>query len=142
MNEQYFNKEQIKNKELEEFLELLIKHSWGKSNEYNDIHIKPDEFGVYVEWEQAPWSGEWGGHWQYINDDEEEVVMKYYNFPDNSSCLFSSKEEYEEALKDWLEEHKEEKWERNQYGNWFSRKEQEAWEKYLNKDKENGREEE
>lgn len=143
MNRQYFSKEQIENKELEEFLELLIKHSIsGKGNEYSDIHIKPEEFGVTLEWEVNPWSGEYGGHWQYINDDDEEVVMKWFRFPDESSGLFSSEEEYEEALKDWLEEHKEERWAKNQYGHWYSQKEQEAWEEYLNKDKEDERKEE
>lgn len=141
MNRQYFTYEQIKNKELEEFLEILIKHSHGKGDEYNDIHIKPDDFGVTVEWMQTPWSTEWGGHWQYINDDDDEVVMKWYQFPNNTSGLYSSEEEFEEALKVWLEEHKEERWAKNQYGHWYSQKEQEDWEKYLNEDKENGREE-
>ena len=120
MNRQYFSKKQIENDELKDFIHLLIKHSWGKSEEYNDIHIQPDDFGVTVEWTQAPWSREWGGHWQYINDDE--VVMKYYEFPDESTGLFNSKEEYEDALKEWLEEHKDEQWEINSFGRWYSKK--------------------
>ena len=135
MNRQYFSKEQIAAEELNEFLNILLKQCYGKGDTFNDIHIKPEDCGAFViEWEEAPWSGEWGGHWQYINDDDEEVVMKYYDFPDNSSCLFSSKEEYEEALKEWLEEHKDEKWEKNQYGRWYSKKEQEEWEKEIYKD--------
>ena len=143
MNRQYFSKEQIAAGELNEFLEVLLKQCYGKSETYNDIHIKPADCGAFViEWEETPWSGEWGGHWQYINDDEEEIVVKYYYFPDDHYELFQTKEEYEEALKEWLEEHKEERWAKNQYDHWYSQKEQEAWEEYLNKDKEDGRKEE
>lgn len=132
MNKQYFNKEQIKNGELNKFLNMLIDLSHGKGDEYNDIHLQPEDFGVVVEWDTVPWSGEWGGHWQYIHDDDDEVVMKYYNFPNGDSGLFSSKEEYDEALKEWLEEHKDEQWEINDFGRWYSKKEQEKWEQELN----------
>ena len=139
MNRQYFSKEQIKNKELEEFLELLIKHSIsGKGDEYSDI--QPEEFGVILEWEVNPWSGEYGGHWQYINDDDDEVVMKWYYFPDKHGELFEAERDYKERLEEWLEEHKEEKRKQNQYGVWYSEKEQEDLHKYL-EDEENGREE-
>lgn len=117
MNKQYFSKEQIKAGELTEFIELLIKHSYGKSDDYNDIHIQPCDLGaVNVEWESNPWNHEWGGHWQYINDDDDEVVMKYFTLPNGDSALLSSKEEYDELLKQWLEEHKEEQWEINNFG--------------------------
>ena len=140
MNRQYFSKEQVAAGELNEFLNVLLKQCYGKSDCYNDIHIKPEDFGAFViEWEETPWSGEWGGHWQYINDSEEEVVLKYYYFPDNHSELFETKEQYEEVLKEWLEEHKEEKWKQNQYGGWYSEKEQEDLHKYL-EEEENGRE--
>ena len=138
MNRQYFDEQQIKTGELNEFLNLLIKQSYGKGSYYNDIHIIPcDLNSVTVEWESNPWDKEYGGHWQFIHDDEEEVVMKYYYFPDNHSELFETKEQYEEALKEWLEEHKDEEWEINQYGHWYSKAEQRKWEEQIAKEREN-----
>ena len=136
MNRQYFSKEQIAAGELNEFLDVLLKQCYGEGEYYNDIHIKPEDCGSFVvEWETNPRSYEYGGHWQYIQDDEDEVVMKYYYFPDNHSELFETKEQYEEALKEWLEEHKEEEWEINQYGHWYSKAEQRKREEELKKEK-------
>ena len=135
MNSQYFSKEQVDVGELNEFLDVLLKQCYGKGNAFNDIHISPEDCGAFIiEWETSPWSGEWGGHWQYIKDDEGEVVMKYYYFPDNHAETFETKEEYEEALKEWLEEHKEEKWKKNKYGKWYSEQEQEELEKLVKKE--------
>lgn len=135
MNSQYFSKEQIAAGELNEFLEVLLKQCYGKGITFNDIHIKPEDLGAFsVEWEAVPWSKEYGGHWQFIHDDEEEVVMKYYYFPDEHCELFETEEEYEEALKTWLEEHKDEEWAKNEYGHWYSKKEQRRWEEHLNKE--------
>lgn len=138
MNRQYFSKGQIVAGELNAFLNILLKQCYGKGDYYNDIHIKPEDCGAFVvEWEANPRSGEYGGHWQYIKDDEEEVVMKYYYFPDNHSELFETKEQYEEVLKKWLEEHKDEEWELNQYGNWYSKAEQRKREEQIAKEMEN-----
>lgn len=135
MNSQYFSKEQVAAGELNEFLEVLLKQCYGKGTTFNDIHIKPEDLGAFiVEWETSPWSGEWGGHWQYVRDDDEEVVMKYYYFPDNHCELFETQEEYEKALETWLEEHKDEEWGKNEYGRWYSKKEQREWEEHLNKE--------
>lgn len=134
MNRMYFSKEQITAGELTKFLNLLIEQSYGKANDYNDIHIIPvDIDAVLLEWESVPWSKEYGGHWQYINDDDDEVVAKWYRFPDNHSELLASEESYQEILKDWLEEHKEEEWYKNEYGQWCSKKQQREWEEYIKK---------
>ena len=138
MNRQYFSKKQIAAGELNAFLNILLKQCYGKGDYYNDIHIKTEDCGAFVvEWETNPRSGEYGGHWQYIKDDEEEVVMKYYYFPDNHSELFETKEQYEETLKEWLEEHKDEEWELNQYGHWYSKAEQRKWEEQIAEEREN-----
>ena len=136
MNRQHFSKEQIADGELNEFLDILLKQCYGKGDTFNDIHIKPEDCGAFViEWEEAPWSGEYGGHWQYIQDDEDEVVMKYYYFPDKHSEPFETKEQYEEALKKWLEEPKNEEWDINQSSHWYSKAEQRKWEENFKKEK-------
>ena len=137
MNSQYFTKEQVAAGELNEFLNVLLKQCYGKGESFNDIHIKPVDCGSFViEWVETSWSGEWGGHWQYINDDDEEVVMKYYEFPDDHYELFQTKEQYEVALKEWLEEHKDEEWEISEYGRWHSKAAQRKWEEQLAKERE------
>lgn len=127
MNRQYFSKEQVAAGELNEFLNVLLKQCYGKSDCFNDIHIKPEDCGAFmIEWEETPWNHEWGGHWQYIDDDCDEVVAKWYSFPDNHNVLLESKESkevYEELLEDWLEEHKEEGWHKNHLGQWVKRDE-------------------
>lgn len=138
MNKVYFSKEQIVAEELAKFLNLLIEQSYGKGDNYNDIHIIPADLGaVILEWEAVPWSKEYGGHWQYINDDDDEVVAKWYSFPDNHSELLDSKETYQEALEDWLEEHKDEEWYKNEYDQWRSKKQQREWEEQIAKEREN-----
>lgn len=137
MNRQYFSKEQVAAGELNEFLNVLLKQCYGKGESFNDIHIKPADCGAFViEWVETSWNGEWGGHWQYINDDDEEVVMKYYEFPDDHYELFQTKEQYEVALKEWLEEHKDEEWEISEYGRWHSKAAQRKWEEQLAKERE------
>lgn len=144
MNRRYFSAEQIKDGELVEFINILIKQSYGKSTEYADIHIRPSDLGaVMLEWEDVPWNKEYGGHWQYIKDDDNEVVMKCYYFPDDHTELLESDEEYEEALNNWLEEHKEEGWYKNEFNHWVSKKEQEEWQDYIkssNKDAQDNKE--
>ena len=132
MNKRCFSAEQVKDGELVEFINILIKQSYGKSTEYADIHIQPSDLGgVILEWEDAAWNKEYGGHWQYIKDDDNEVVMKCYYFPDDHTELLESDEEYKEALNNWLEEHKEEGWYKNELNHWVSKKEQEEWQKYI-----------
>ena len=135
MNSQYFSKEQLAAGEVNEFLNLLIKQSYGKGDCYNDIHVVPCDLGaVMVEWESNPWSGEYGGKWKYVQEDDEEVVAKYYYFPDESSVLCESEEVFNDYLKDWLEEHKEEDWAKNEYGKWYSKKQQRDWEEELKRE--------
>ena len=136
MNEQYFNKEQIENNELTEFINLLVKQSYGKSECLNDIRIIPFDLGaVNVEWGVRDWKNRYGGHFEWIDDDMEEVVAKYYTFPDgHCELLERDDKEFEEILHDWLEEHKEEGWYKNEWGQWRSKKSEEELKRSLEED--------
>lgn len=48
MNKMYFSKEQIEAGELAKFLNLLIEQSFGEGDSFNDIHIKPEDFGSVI----------------------------------------------------------------------------------------------
>ena len=47
VNSQYFDEEQVKAGEFSEFLSLLMKQCYGKGNNYNDTHIRPEDCGAF-----------------------------------------------------------------------------------------------
>ena len=62
VNSQYFDEEQVKAGELYEFLSLLMKQCYGKGNNYNDIHIRPEDCGAFsIEWASSPWDHSYPG---------------------------------------------------------------------------------
>ena len=131
INSQYFSKQQVENGEMTEFINLLCKLSYGEGSNYNDIRIKPEDLGAFVvEWAEVPWSHQYGGSFVYV--EEDEVVVKEYTFPDNHIELCYDEDDYNERLKDFLEEHPE--WEKTEYGTWTNKKENEAFAKLLNGD--------
>jgi len=72
-NQQYFCKEQVAAGELTEFLNLLMKQSYGQGDDYNDIHIVPADFGSFMlEWIQNPWDKSYGGAFVYRTNEEIE----------------------------------------------------------------------
>lgn len=108
VNKMYFSKKAVENGDFQEFLSVLMKQCYTENDDrdflsYNDIHIYPCDLGAFtVEWVQRPWSGEYGGRFEYC--DEEQVPMKAYEFPDKHFEYFASDEEYEEVLGEWLKE--------------------------------------
>lgn len=95
-----------------ELIEYLLK---GDNTHYNEIRIKPEDTGVYVvEWTQVPWSGDYGGHFEYV--DEDQVIMEEYLLPDNTYVLLSDDEEFKEYLDNWLKENPG--WIKTPYGTW------------------------
>lgn len=99
MNSQYFNKEQVANGELIEFLNVLMKQCYGAGENYNDIHIYPADCEAFViEWDNIPWDHSYGGQFKYV--DEDQVVLKEYLMPDNTFGYFVNDEEYKQFLAD------------------------------------------
>lgn len=124
LNSMYFSKEQVEAGEMIEFLNILLKQSYGVSKYYNDIHIKPDDCGAFViEWVNVPWSHDWGGRFEYLDDDQ--YSMTEYCFPDRHYELLRDKEEYDERLKEFLKENPG--WEMTDYGTWVNTIENEKW---------------
>ena len=98
------------------------------NNHYNDIRVRAEDTNAYVvEWVQLPWSGEWGGHFDYV--DENQVVMREYFLPDNSSVLLLNDDEFREFLNDWLKENPG--WVQTTYGTWVNELENEKFLKSL-----------
>ena len=113
MNRQVFRKKEIDKGCLNKLLNVLIELNHTLEDDYNEIHIYQDDFITVVEWEQVPFNGEYGGKFEYI--DEEHLVLKEVRFPDNHIEWLKDGEE-EEALKDFLKEHPE--YTKDEYGFW------------------------
>ena len=131
VNSQYFSKEQVKNNEMTEFVNMLCKLSYGKGETFNDIRIRPTDCGDFVvEWAELPWDHQYGGSFQYV--EEDELVVKECIFPDNHTELCYDEDDFKERLDDFLKEHPE--WERTSYGTWTNREENEKFAKLFEKD--------
>lgn len=133
INYQHFSKEMIENGSFASFVGELMKQCYSdKGDLYNEILIKPEDCGAFsVSWKQLPWDHEYGGGFEYVAEDQ--AVMTECQFPDDHYEYFLSEEDYNAALVDWLakEEAKGTKWEKNEWGRWYNKTEQEAWEKSL-----------
>lgn len=115
VNKQVFDTSKENYKEhLNRFLETLLAYNIDFENDsYNDIHIYQEECLVIVEWTTIPYSGEWGGTFKFVNEDE--TIMREVNFPDGH-YEFVFPEEVDETLKKWYEKHPE--WVKTDYGIW------------------------
>ena len=101
INKQYFSKEQVEAGEFKQLLDFLMESSYGVSKYYNDIHIKPEDCGAFIiEWQNIPWDKSFGGHFEYIDEDDEEVIKKI-TYPDGSYDWILPEYE-EEARQNWV----------------------------------------
>lgn len=82
---------------LHDLINYGVESDWG----YNDIHVRTDPEGVAIlEWEQIPHSGEWGGRFAHVAENEE--VLERYYLPDNSSVLISCPEDKWSVQQEWI----------------------------------------
>lgn len=134
INRQYFSRKQIEKKEHYKLLDVLMGETYGSGEHYNDIRIRPEEDAFIIEWSQESYNDEFGFNGKFVYLEPDQVVMTEYSLPDNTSIFFETEEEYSEYLKEWLE--KNPGWEKNQFGMWTNRIENEKFMEELNKSKE------
>ena len=118
----YFTKEDVEAGLMTKLINYLCDYSYASGprefSHYNDIHIKPEDCNAFiVEWEQTPWSHDYGGKFEYVDEDQE--VCYDLDLPDGSSVYTPDKEDY---LKWWLDDNPG--WEKDEYGRWHNRKEE------------------
>ena len=117
MNKQTFNSRTENGRQhFQKLLDTLLDYNSDFEEKYfNDIHIYQEDDLIIIEWDEVPYSHEWGGKWQYI--EEDDVVMKDVEFPDGHfEQLFP--DEVEERLADWHKENPE--WIKNCWGIWYN----------------------
>lgn len=117
INRMYFSKEDIEAGLMHELLVYLCRYSYTSGprglSHYNDIHIYPCDCEAFmVEWTQLPWSHDYGGRFEYVNEGQE--VCDDLVLPDGSRDYTPDGEEY---LKWWLEENPG--WKKDRWGHWY-----------------------
>lgn len=112
----YFNKAMIVAGQFNSFLKELMDQSYDDGEYYNDIHIIPADCNAFtIEWIQLPWSHDYGGSFEYVDDDQ--VVLREYEMPDGTYQYFETEDDKLEAVKDFLDLHPTYK--QDQYGRWY-----------------------
>ena len=112
-----------------DWIDKLIEYNTICERDYLDIHIRTEENFLFLEWVQIPYSREWGGEFKYV--DEDQVVMTEKRFPDNHYEYVFDDEDYEERLKEFLEENPG--WVKTSYGMWTNEIENERIRKEFEK---------
>jgi len=117
MNRMYFSKEDVEAGLMTKLINYLCQYSYQSGPKdfahYNDIHIMPDDCEAFVvEWEQAPWSHNYGGHFEFV--DEDQVVCNEVEFPDKH--FEYTPENPNEAIKEWLADNPG--WYKDECGQW------------------------
>ena len=128
MNRQSFDLSKSNGKALfRQLLDSLLAYNADPDNtDYNDIHIYQEEVFLIIEWDRTPYSKEWGGQWQYL--EEDDVVMTEVYFPDNH-CEYLFPQDIEERLTEWHKEHPE--WVKTPYGTWTNAAENDVFKEIL-----------
>lgn len=102
MNSLYFDNR----KYADEFIKFILDYNQDPDNEnYFETHIYQEENGIIVEFDKVPYSGEWGGRFEYV--DEEHKIVEEVILPDNSIITADTYMEKFELLEDWFKEHPE-----------------------------------
>ena len=109
VNTQYFSKAMVENGDLQKFLSTLFEQCYsdniGDLTYYNDVHVYPCDLGAFeVEWIQDTWKSEFKSSQGFVPLDIDEYTVKDYEFPDKHYEAFTSEEEFNEALQEWLQD--------------------------------------
>lgn len=122
INQQSFTPEEVKKGLHLDLIKHLLDYNEKSKDHYNEIMITTDGYCTIIEWVNLPYNKDWGGHYEYINEDAGEHVMVEYRFPDGSYVDIEPGTE-KEVLEDWLEDNPG--WEKTSYGVWHNKLEEE-----------------
>ena len=128
-NYQAFTPDEVKKGLHLDLLNYLLEHNKKNETQYYDIHITTDGYCTIIEWIDVNYNQEYGpeGKFKFVPADSYVMVEK--TFPDGHYDYFGSEEEFEEVLKDWLEENPG--WVKTSYGTWTNEIENERIRKQL-----------
>ena len=120
-NSMYFSNEEVKKGMHLSLLDTLYKISLASNDTILHIHTYTEEDAVIVEWcQHNPEFEDYDQNtFSYIGCDE--YIMFAGEMPDKHYEYFHSKDEYQEALNEWLKEHPNYK--QNRFGHWYDENE-------------------
>ena len=126
-NSMAFTPEEVARGQHLKLLKTLFELNADKEDDsYNDIHIWTDGYCTIIDW--VDYSREFGGgKFEFVPGDG--YILREFSFPDNHYEMFADEEEFNEALKDWLEENPG--WVKTPYGTWTNEIENEQIRKWL-----------
>ena len=127
MNSVAFTPEEVERGMLKELLDFLIEQNTKFEHSYNEIHICSDGVCQIVEWDKVPYSHEYGGTFQYV--DEDHLVVKEFNMPDGCYEWAVDDDMEKEIIDDYLKEHPE--YYKDVFGRWRNKEEDEAYKKLV-----------
>ncbi len=108
INQQSFTPEEVKKGMHLDLIKYLLDYNEKSKDHYNEIMITTDGYCTIIEWVNLPYDKDFGGHYEYINEDDGEHIMIEYKLPDNSYIDIEPGTE-KEVLEDWLKDnHKDE----------------------------------
>lgn len=114
-NYQAFTPEEVDKGLLQDLLNYLLKYNKKSEEQYYDIHITTDGYCSIVEWTDVSYQHDIEeGKFEFVPADSYVMIEKI--FPDNHTELCYSEEDYQERLKEFLEENPG--WVKTHYGTW------------------------
>lgn len=128
-NYQAFTPEEVNEGLLNDLLKYLLDHNKKNKEQYYDIHITTDGYCSIVEWNDVSYNTEYGEDGKFRFVDYDQVIMTEKTFPDNHIELCRDEEDYQERLKEFLENNPG--WEKNSWGGWINTIENERIKKSL-----------
>lgn len=124
MNEVWFSREDCKKELHLTFIKNILELGVKMSNGYFEVLISGDgEGATCVQFEKRYYNDdEETGYFTYVDELNDEVVMKYVRFPDGHYDYIDRRMSKTLAIEDWAKEHPS--WYKNEYGNWCNREEE------------------
>ena len=101
MSYMYFDKKDVEKGLHLDFIKALLDYSAKSSDRYIDIHVKPEDDAIVVEFINNSYDYKKA---EFVEVDEDHAVLKEVIFPDNSSQYMFDEEECD-ALHLWDNEH-------------------------------------
>lgn len=111
-----FSPEDVEKGYHQDLLDYLTDFNKKSDDDYYEIHITSDGYCMIIEFEKVPYSREFGGRFEYV--DEDQCIMTEKQLPDDTYVLVHDEDEYKELLDDFLKENPN--YEKNEFGRWIN----------------------
>ena len=134
-NSQAFTPEEVDEGLHLDLLNYLLDHNRKAKEQYYDIHITSDGYCTIIEWIDVNYNNKYGDEGEFKFVPSNGCIMLEKFFPDNHSEMCYDEEDFEERLKEFLEQHPG--WVKGPFGNWTNEIENEKFRKMLEKGREN-----